>query len=170
LAQRDIYNLLLDREIARSRNQFHEADRLRNHLRWMGITIDDVNRRWQASDGRRGRRPDAEDDWWQPGASEPAARGDRIAAGLAQAAAAGAWTSTRCAWNLLRERELARHAADFKEADRIRARLQELGFNVDDKLGTWSAADGRSGTRPNYWDAYWGGSWQEGDVRGQGAT
>ena len=147
-----------------------EADRLRKFLRSVGVTIDDDNRRWQAEDGRRGRRPDAEDDRWEPGTAEPAARGDRIAAGLAQAAAAGDWTTTRCAWNVLREREIARRAANFEEADRIRVQLQELGFNVDDKRGTWSAADGRTGTRPNYWDEYWWGPWSELGSREQPTT
>ena len=150
LALRDIYNLLLDREIARSLNQFDEADRLRKHLLWLGVTIDDQERRWQARDGRRGRRPNAEDSRWEAGAPEPAARADRIAAGLAIAAAEGDWTSDRFVWNQLRDRELARCAFNFDEADRIRAYLQELGFNVDDKRGTWSSVDGRTGPRPSH--------------------
>jgi hypothetical protein len=161
VALRDIYNLLLDREIARSLNQFEEADRLRKHLLWLGVTIDDQERRWQARDGRRGRRPNAEDSRWEAGAPEPAARADRIAAGLAIAAAEGDWTSDRFVWNQLRDRELARCAFNFDEADRIRAYLQELGFNVDDKRGTWSSADGRTGPRPNHWDHYWWGAWRD---------
>ena len=38
---RDIYNLLLDRELARARGQYVEGDRIRSFLARRGITIDD---------------------------------------------------------------------------------------------------------------------------------
>ena len=135
LSSRDVYNMLLDREIARSLYRFAEADRIRDYLSFFGISIDDDGRRWRSRDGRRGRRPNVDDLRWDAGAAqEPVPRADRIAAALAADAEAGVWTTDRYVWNLLRDRELARRAYDYREADRIRSCLQDLGFQVDDNL------------------------------------
>jgi hypothetical protein len=156
---RDIYNLLLDREVARSLRRFAEGDRIRDYLSLFGISIDDEGRRWRSRDGRRGRRPNVDDLRWDAAAAqEPVPHADRIAAALEVAATEGVWTTDRFVWNLLRDRELARRAYDYREADRIRSYLQELGFQVDDKTCMWSSADGRTGRRPNYFDQYWWGA------------
>ena len=39
LSLRDIYNLLLDREVARSLHRFAEGDRIRDYLSRFGISI-----------------------------------------------------------------------------------------------------------------------------------
>ena len=159
LSLRDIYDLLLDREVARSLQRFAESDRIRDHLSRFGISIDDGTRRWRSRDGRRGRRPNVDDPRWDAAAAqEPVPRADRIAAALEGAAREGVWTTDRFVWNLLRDRELARRAYDYREADRIRSYLQELGFQVDDKTCTWSSADGRTGRSPNHFDQYWWGA------------
>ena len=155
LSLRDIYNLLLDREVARSLHQFAEGDRIRDYLSRFGVSIDDETRRWRSRDGRRGRRPNADDLRWDAAAAqEPVLRADRIAVALVAAATEGDWTTDRFVWNLLRDRELARRAYSYREADRIRSYLQELGFEVDDQTCTWSSADGRTGRRPNSSDHY----------------
>ncbi len=58
---RTIWNLLLDREIARCRGDFARADRLRNDLRAMGVQVDDQKQQWRALDGRYGARPSSRD-------------------------------------------------------------------------------------------------------------
>jgi cysteinyl-tRNA synthetase len=134
LSLRDIYNLLLDREVARSLHQFAEGDRIRDYLSRFGVSIDDETRRCRSRDGRRGRRPNADDLRWDAAAAqEPVLRADRIAAALVAAATEGDWTTDRFVWNLLRDRELARRAYNYREADRIRSYLQELGFQVATK-------------------------------------
>jgi hypothetical protein len=166
VSARDIYNLLLDREELRATGSFEEADRLRSLLLEHGVVVDDVDKTWTARDGRKGRRPDRLDCRWAPGGTEPAARVDRIAEDLAKAAAVGEWTTTRCAWNILRGRAILRKGGNFTGADRLRTHLQDLGFEINDKTGTWTAADGRSGPLPTHTDPEWqnfswGAWWQD---------
>jgi hypothetical protein len=92
---REIYNMLLDREQLRAAGQFEQADQLRVYLKSIGVTIDDENKRWQARDGRKGRRPDVADRRWAPMEGEPAAREVRIAENLARATEAPC-PSRRC--------------------------------------------------------------------------
>ena len=158
-SRREIFNMLLDREQLRAAGQFDQADQLRLHLKGLGVTIDDENKRWRARDGRQGRRPDATDRRWAPMEGEPAAREVRIAENLARAAEAGEWTTTRCVWNILRGRAILRNHGDYTGADRLRAHLQELGLEINDKLGTWTAADGRTGWIPAHTDDWWAPPW-----------
>lgn len=60
--------------------------------------------------------------------------------------------STAWITNRLIEREKARLDRNFDEADKIRAELRQCGVEVDDRLRTWSARDGRRGHRPNHND------------------
>mmetsp|Transcript_87867 Transcript_87867/g.273087 ORF Transcript_87867/g.273087 Transcript_87867/m.273087 type:complete len:311 (-) Transcript_87867:3-935(-) len=60
--------------------------------------------------------------------------------------------STAWITNRLIEREKARLDRNFDEADKIRAELRQRGVEVDDRLRTWSARDGRRGHRPNHND------------------
>eukprot|EP00930_Biecheleria_cincta_P029073 TRINITY_DN20232_c0_g1_i2.p1 TRINITY_DN20232_c0_g1~~TRINITY_DN20232_c0_g1_i2.p1 ORF type:complete len:173 (+),score=14.79 TRINITY_DN20232_c0_g1_i2:44-562(+) len=52
-------------------------------------------------------------------------------------------------WNMLIDREKARIARDFKEADKIRDELRDLGIEIYDRERKWEAKDGRVGLRPN---------------------
>ena len=208
----EIHNMVVDRERARFRNDFAAADRIRDTLFGMGVTIDDKQHRWRSRDGRTGRRPDA-DDWkwypdvaapavmqnsglavpdevhpdmhsgtcapaaggtgcawsssstgaWQqaPWKALPAASGFSASAQSSGAAAAGAgdWakpiapakaapTPTHVIHNLLLDREYARFAGGFVEADRIRDKLRGLGVQVNDTAHTWRSRHVRSGIRP----------------------
>jgi len=56
-----IFNVLIDREKARIKRDFAEADRIRDDLRTKGVDILERERRWQHKDGRTGARPNADD-------------------------------------------------------------------------------------------------------------
>mmetsp|Transcript_6804 Transcript_6804/g.19419 ORF Transcript_6804/g.19419 Transcript_6804/m.19419 type:complete len:217 (-) Transcript_6804:130-780(-) len=56
-----IFNMLIDREKARIKKDFSEADRIREELRMRGVDILERERRWQHKDGRSGARPNADD-------------------------------------------------------------------------------------------------------------
>merc|ERR1712151_665686 len=56
-----IFNQLIDREKARIKRDFSEADRIREELRIKGVEILERERRWNHKDGRTGARPNADD-------------------------------------------------------------------------------------------------------------
>eukprot|EP00928_Gymnodinium_smaydae_P070162 TRINITY_DN54077_c0_g1_i1.p1 TRINITY_DN54077_c0_g1~~TRINITY_DN54077_c0_g1_i1.p1 ORF type:complete len:196 (+),score=39.13 TRINITY_DN54077_c0_g1_i1:84-671(+) len=57
-----IFNMLVDREKARVKRDFGEADRIRDELRSKGVEILERERRWNHRDGRSGARPNADDE------------------------------------------------------------------------------------------------------------
>eukprot|EP00933_Yihiella_yeosuensis_P063285 TRINITY_DN6639_c0_g3_i1.p1 TRINITY_DN6639_c0_g3~~TRINITY_DN6639_c0_g3_i1.p1 ORF type:complete len:181 (-),score=16.75 TRINITY_DN6639_c0_g3_i1:168-710(-) len=57
----EIWNLLIDREKARVDRDFSKADSIRDRLRAGGVEIYDIERKWEAKDGRVGARPSHEE-------------------------------------------------------------------------------------------------------------
>ena len=154
LETRDIYNLLLDRELARARGQYDEGDRIRALLARRGVTIDDQWRRWRSRDGRGGRRPSAEDSRWAAHEwNEPLPRAEQDAASASAAVASSGRVHERIFWNRMLDRETARCRGDYTEADNIRNELRAMGVQIDDQRREWRAADGRTGARINSNDA-----------------
>lgn len=71
----------------------------------------------------------------------------------ASSSAGGSLVPRHVIHNLLVDREKARCGSNFAEADRVRDELRAMGVVIDDKNKTWSSHDGRSGSRPDAYDA-----------------
>lgn len=123
--------LVVKREQARFSRDFDAADKLRDQLAKLGVSLDDQARTWRAADGRSGPIPPVN-------VSEMHAQ-------KAARAAGGSSLSDEEIERLVREREQARCTGDFKTADRLRDQLERHGVHLDPKEGKWQAADGRSG-------------------------
>jgi len=122
--------LVAKRETARFARDFETADKLREQLSRLGVTLDDQTKVWRTTDGRSG-----------------AITAVNISELHAQKAAkSGASTlSDEEIDRLVKEREQARFTSDYKTADRIRDTLEKHGIHLDTKENKWQAADGRSG-------------------------
>jgi len=125
--------LVAKREQARFSRDFDAADRLREQLAKLGVTLDDQAKTWRAADGRSGSIT-------QVNVSEIHAQ---------KAAKSGAASLDDAEINrLVREREQARYTSDYKTADRLRDHLERHGVSLDVKEAKWLAADGRWGQIP----------------------
>ena len=51
--------------------------------------------------------------------------------------------------SMLMQRETARMNRDYGQADALREQMRQQGVQVDDRTKVWTAADGRTGMRPN---------------------
>ncbi|KAL3917240.1 MAG: hypothetical protein SGPRY_006483, partial [Prymnesium sp.] len=124
-SEEQIRTLVSRREQARAARDFENADRLRDQLSVLGVSVDDQSKTWRSCDGQR--------------AGMIAAEGGRGARGIGQA------LSDEEIERLVREREQARFTSDYKTADRLRDQLERAGVLLDPKENRWQAADGRSG-------------------------
>ncbi|EOD25255.1 hypothetical protein EMIHUDRAFT_450495 [Emiliania huxleyi CCMP1516] len=103
---------------ARFSRDFDAADRLREQLAKLGVTLDDQAKTWRAADGRSGSIT-------QVNVSEIHAQ---------KAAKSGAASLDDAEINrLVREREQARYTSDYKTADRLRDQLERHGVSLDVK-------------------------------------
>ena len=123
--------LVAKREAARCARDFESADRLREQLARLGVTLDDQNKTWRMNDGRSG-------------AIIPVNVSELNAQKAAKSGAA-ALTDEEID-RFVKEREQARFTSDYKTADRIRDMLEKHGVQLDTKEGKWQTADGRSGS------------------------
>ena len=122
--------LVIKREQARAARDFDSADRLREQLSQLGVTLDDQNKIWRSTDGRSG----------------PITAINISELHAQKAAKAGAANlSDEEIDRLVKEREQARFTSDYKTADRLRDQLEKHGVHLDTKENKWQAADGRSG-------------------------
>ena len=125
-----VRSLVARREQARFARDFESADRLREQLARMNVTLDDQNKVWRAADGRSG----------------PITAVNVSELHAQKAASAGATTlSDDEIARLVQDREHARFTNDYKTADRLRDELEKHGVHLDTKENRWQAADGRSG-------------------------
>ena len=122
--------LVAKREQARAARDFESADKLREQLARLGVTLDDQNKTWRAADGRSGPIT-------QVNISELHAQ---------KAAKSGAASlPDEEIDRLVKEREQARFTSDYKTADRLRDTLEKHGVHLDTKENKWQSIDGRSG-------------------------
>ena len=122
--------LVAKRESARFARDFDSADKLREQLSRLGVTLDDQNKIWRSTDGRSG----------------PISAVNISELHAQKAAKAGAANlSDEEIDRLVKEREQARFTSDYKTADRLRDQLEKHGVHLDTKENKWQAADGRSG-------------------------
>ena len=56
ISEEDILQLIEERNNAKNRREFDEADRVRDQLKARGVSIDDRARTWSTADGRSGRK------------------------------------------------------------------------------------------------------------------
>ena len=125
-----VRTLVTRREQARFARDFESADRLREQLARMSVTLDDQNKVWRSTDGRSG----------------PITAVNVSELHAQKAASAGATTLTdEDIVRLVQEREHARFTSDYTTADRLRDELEKHGVHLDTKENHWQAADGRSG-------------------------
>lgn len=122
--------LVSKRESARFARDFDSADKLRDQLSRLGITLDDQNKVWRSADGRVG--------------SITAINISELHAQKAAKSGAAHLPDDEID-RLVREREQARFTSDYKTADRLRDQLEKHGIHLDTKDNKWQAADGRSG-------------------------
>jgi hypothetical protein len=122
--------LVARREQVRFARDFESADRLREQLARMNVTLDDQNKVWRSTDGRSG----------------PITAVNVSELHAQKAASAGATTlADEKIERLVQEREHARFTSDYTTADRLRDELETHGVHLDTKENRWQAADGRSG-------------------------
>eukprot|EP00900_Chrysochromulina_parva_P010782 jgi/Chrpa1/19705/Chrysochromulina_OHIO_Genome00027077-RA len=122
--------LVAKREHARAARDFESADKLREQLARLGVTLDDQSKVWRCSDGRSG--------------AITAVNISELHAQKAAKAGAASLTDDEID-RLVREREQARFTSDYKTADVLRETLEKHGVHLDTKENKWQAADGRSG-------------------------
>ena len=104
------------RESARFARDFDSADKLREQLSKLGVTLDDQNKRWHAADGRSG----------------PITAVNISELHAQKAAKSGAAPlSDDEIDRLVREREQARFTSDYKTADRLRDTLEKHGVSLE---------------------------------------
>ena len=125
-----VRTLVDKREQARFARDFEAADKLREQLAKLGVSLDDQVKVWRASDGRSGPITPV-----------------NVSALHAQKAAKGgaAPLTDEDIGRLVQEREQARYTGDYKTADKLRDTLEKHGVHLDAKENKWQAADGRSG-------------------------
>jgi len=78
----------------------------------------------------------------------PASAGAAAADNAAADAAAAGMMSTPAIHAMIDEREEARRRKDYARSDAMRDELRSAGVNIDDRLRTWTASDGRTGSMP----------------------
>lgn len=120
----EIVRAVEERELARKAKDYSLADQLRSSLRARGVELLDGDREWRAVDGRRGAIPNV--------------RGADTVSSLTPEAIVAT----------LREREAARNAHRWAEADEMRQSLRSAGVEIDDKRRMWSCGDGKMGLIP----------------------
>jgi len=118
------------RESARFARDFDSADKLREQLSRLGITLDDQNKVWRSTDGRSG--------------PITAVNISELKAQTAAKSGAANLPDDEID-RLVKEREQARFTSDYKTADKLRDQLEKHGVHLDTKENKWQAADGRSG-------------------------
>ena len=122
LSDKELANMLREREVARKEKNFAVSDSLRKQLRAAGVQIDDKKRSWAAADGRCGT------------------------IGIREGAVVGDGTLGSAALkDLLRKREAARANKEWTVADELRIAARANGVDLQDKLGIWKSLDGRAG-------------------------
>jgi len=125
-----IRSLVAKRETARFARDFESADKLREQLSRLGVTLDDQSKTWRMADGRSG--------------PITAVNISELHAQKAAKSGAAQLSDDEIA-RQVKEREQARFTSDYKTADRIRDNLEKHGVHLDTKENRWQAADGRSG-------------------------
>jgi len=127
ISDENVRAILLRREQARAARDFEIADKLREQLMQMGITLDDATKSWRSSDGRRS--------------------GSIAGAPGVKPVKSDAYSMSDEEINrLVKEREQARFTGDFKTADRLCEQLEKHGVLLNPKENKWLSLDGRSGS------------------------
>lgn len=121
----EIRDLIRKREQARAGKRYAQSDRIRDELKEKGVWFHYKENRWDTKTGVQG-----------------------CAIGGGETGEAGA--TDREIKTLLRARERARQALNFKLADQIRRELKEAGVEIFDKEKVWKAFDGRTGPVPSW--------------------
>jgi len=113
-----------EREDARRMKDWGAGDRIREELRAVGCEVNDREKVWRTTDGRRGR----------------------VGGGAAPVMSMG---STQIE-QLIQERQQAREMKDYARSDELREQLRAQGIQVHDKEGIWQSSDGRTGILSGY--------------------
>lgn len=120
LGEPAIRKLVAERERLRAGSDFEAADELRRQLASMGVELFDNERMWRSNDGSEGV----------------------IITGGHQL---DCYLSDMDITSRVMQREEARNAKDWREADAIRDDLRRQGVELLDTQKIWSTADGRQG-------------------------
>lgn len=134
LSTDEILRMITQREHARQAKDFGQADSIRETLRGSGVEVFDKTMNWRAQDGRTGRIPTFQE----------------IESGAALQSSGGSALSTQEIVSLIFQRETARKANDYAQADSIRDQLKAGGVEMFEKTKQWKTTDGRSGTIPTW--------------------
>lgn len=155
----EIVRLVVLREEARLRKDWSQADALRQQISAAGVSLQDKEHCWQATDGRSGRIPSFAEIEGQgacggpPGPGAGGFPGEAFPPPPAPQPPNGAFGGS--AWDLdvdglVFERERARLSKDWARADSLRNELVGRGVTLNDKASSWTATDGRSGRIPSF--------------------
>merc|ERR1719198_2513649 len=150
ISNEEITAYLHARAQAKGMRDFMTADSIRNQLQMRGISITDRTRTWQSTDGRTGNTIGP--DFFTQAASAGGMGGMMGAAPVTAPPVTGAGGETPSGdWinSMLMQRETARMNRDYGQADALREQMRQQGVQVDDRTKVWTAADGRTGMRPN---------------------
>ena len=151
ISNEEITAYLHARAQAKGMRDFMTADSIRNQLQMRGISITDRTRTWQSTDGRTGNTIGP--DFFTQAASAGGVGGMMgQSMPVATPPVTGAGGETPSAdWinSMLMQRETARMNRDYGQADALREQMRQQGVQVDDRTKVWTAADGRTGMRPN---------------------
>jgi hypothetical protein len=180
LLDSQITAMLDGREEARKNHDWAGADKIRDLLKSLHVSLDDRSRTWSCSDGRRGvYRPIGQSDssasasllppafpmqpFGQPFPFAPPF--SPLYGQTPYMMQPSAYTMPYAAPpaaiyggsghgeidDLILVREKLRFSKQYNEADSVRKQLQSMGVTTDDSAKTWSSLDGRSGVIPS-WD------------------
>lgn len=115
-----ILELVAERDRLRQEKKYRDGDKVREHLRSLGVEINDKERIWKSYDGRSGTL-------FVKGSGATAISDHEIQDYIAQ-------------------REEARAEKDWARADQLRDELRGYGVECDDKSRTFRTSQGRVGT------------------------
>eukprot|EP00755_Sulcionema_specki_P001547 Sspe_Gene.26228::Locus_10766_Transcript_1_1_Confidence_1.000_Length_1504::g.26228::m.26228 len=137
----EISQLCHQRQTARRKHKYQEADRLRDELSSLGVVIDDNTRSWYIEGtSRSGTWPEG------PYMDAPPQGAGAVKRGREPAEIAAHELDDAAISQLCHQRQSARRRHQFREADYIRDQLNGMGVTFDDSARTWSLPDGRAGT------------------------
>jgi len=120
LSDEEIQSMVQEREDSRSTKEWERADAMRDHLRQLGVELNDKESVWRTSSGRSGHYSG------MPVTTPTPPSGITIR-------------------KLIAERERLRAAHCYDGADEIRRQLAQMGVEISDNERLWRTLDGQQG-------------------------